>query len=203
MKDYKSKVNSYPSPKGEKWRVEYAYKTPDGVYHRSCKRGFDSFDQADNWRMRHLYRLIDEKEKEISIPIIMPAAEKAAKGRRIAVIATERTVRSAVFTKEISKISNADIIEFPAQRLVALVEGGCRDGRINNECDEELNRISKLVNEAEADTLILGCTHFSHLEKELQKSCNINTVSPAREGAIAMVNMITKSHTECGRSIYI
>ena len=65
MKDYKSKVNSYPSPKGEKWRVEYAYKTPDGVYHRSCKRGFDSFDQADNWRMRHLYRLIDEKEKEI------------------------------------------------------------------------------------------------------------------------------------------
>ena len=73
MSDYKSKVNSYPSPKGEKWRVEYAYKTPDGVYHRSCKRGFDSKDLAEKWEKRELYRLIDEKEKEKPPVILAPS----------------------------------------------------------------------------------------------------------------------------------
>ena len=64
MSDYKSKVNSYDTPNGVKWRVEYAYKTPDGVYHRSCKRGFDSQTKAETWEKRELFRLIDEKEKE-------------------------------------------------------------------------------------------------------------------------------------------
>ena len=80
MNDYKSKVNSYDTPNGVKWRVEYAYKTPDGVYHRSCKRGFDSRDKAEKWQMRELYRLIDEKEKEkppvsTSPAVVVPAME--------------------------------------------------------------------------------------------------------------------------------
>ena len=75
MSDYKSKVNSYNTPNGVKWRVEYAYKTPDGVYHRSCKRGFDSKDLAEKWEKRELYRLIDEKEKEK--PPVIPAAPVA------------------------------------------------------------------------------------------------------------------------------
>lgn len=81
MSDYKSKVNSYPSPKGEKWRVEYAYKTPDGVYHRSCKRGFDSKDLAEKWEKRELYRLIDEKEKEKPpvVPVPAPVAPKTTR----------------------------------------------------------------------------------------------------------------------------
>lgn len=150
-----------------------------------------------------VYASLDRWEREISLPIIKPAAQKAASGKRIAVIATERTVKSAVFSKEISKISSAQVVELPAQRLVALVEGGCRDGRINEECERELCRIADFTKEIEADRLILGCTHFSHLEKELQERCGIKTVSPAREGAIALANMITKSRTECGRSIYI
>ena len=105
--------------------------------------------------------------------------------------------------KEISKISSAEVVELPAQRLVALVEGGCRDGRINEECERELCRIAELTKEAQSDTLILGCTHFSHLEGELQKRCKIKTVSPAREGAKALTRMITKSHREGGRIIYI
>ena len=150
-----------------------------------------------------VHEFLDKEEREISLPIIRPAAQMAAEGRRIAVIATERTVSSAVFSKEISKISDAKVVEFSAQRLVTLVEGGCRDGRINTECERELCRIAELIADAEADTLILGCTHFSHLEGELQKRCNVKTVSPAREGAAALTRIITKSHGERGRIIYI
>ena len=150
-----------------------------------------------------VYHLLNVEEREIALPIIRPAAEKVAEGKRIVVIATERTVASAVFSKEISAISNATVMEFPTQKLVSLVEVGCRDGRISTECEKELCRIAELTKMANADTLILGCTHFSHLEGELQKRCKIKTVSPAREGAKALVRMITKSHGERGRNIYI
>ena len=150
-----------------------------------------------------VYASLSEWEREISLPIIRPAAEKAASGKSIAVIATEGTVRSGIFSREIAKLTDSPVVEFPEQRLVALVEGGCRDGRISAECDRELKNIAARVNEAKADTLILGCTHFSHLEKTLGETCNIRTVSPAREGARALVKLITKSRRECGRNIYI
>ena len=82
MSEYRSKVNSYNTPKGVKWRVEYAYKTPDGVYHRSCKRGFDTEKKAELWEKRELFRLIEEKEKEkppVPAPTIIAPALKSSK----------------------------------------------------------------------------------------------------------------------------
>ena len=150
-----------------------------------------------------VYEELDEWEREISLPIIRPAAKVAASGKKIAVIATERTVASGIFSRELENLGNTDASEFPAQKLVALVEGGCRDGKITAQCDEELSAIAEKVKSMGADTLILGCTHFSHLEGELQQRCKIRTVSPAREGARALVKLITKSRRECGRNIYI
>lgn len=150
-----------------------------------------------------VYDYLDEGEREISLPIITPAAKIAALGRKIAVIATERTVKSEIFSREIAKFSSSPVVEFPAQKLVALVESGCRDGRITHECEIELCRIKELVEESEADTLVLGCTHFSHLEGEFGRRCGIKTVSPAREGALALVKMIKNHRKERGRTIYI
>ena len=82
MSEYRSKVNSYNTPKGVKWRVEYAYKTPDGIYHRSCKRGFDTEKIAELWEKRELFRLIEEKEKEkppVPAPTIIAPALKSSK----------------------------------------------------------------------------------------------------------------------------
>ena len=88
MSEYKSKVNSYDTPKGLKWRVEYAYKTPDGVYHRSCKRGFESEKSAEIWEKRELYRLIDEKEKEkppVPATIPHPVLPKKNKKKKLSI----------------------------------------------------------------------------------------------------------------------
>ena len=150
-----------------------------------------------------VYDELDPWEREISLPIIKPAARVAASGKKVAVIATERTVASGIFSRELAYFGNTDALEFPAQRLVALVEGGCRDGMINSECERELERIASKVKSAGADTLILGCTHFSHLERELRQMCGVKTVSPAREGARALVNTIKEDRRESGRNIYI
>lgn len=144
-------------------------------------------------------------EREVSLPIIAPAARLAAhRGRRIAVIATEHTVSSHAFSREIGKISDCPIYEFAEQNLVRLVEGGCRDGRVSDECAHELSRISSAVRRVRADTLILGCTHFSHLEGELSRRLfGVRIISPAREGARELVKTLkTDRSRERGRTVY-
>ena len=147
---------------------------------------------------------LDECERAISTPIITPASRVAARGERIAVIATEHTVRSSAFGREIRRVSpTAKIFEQAEQRLVALVEGGCRDGRLSSECLGELERITEWVTDVRADTLVLGCTHFSHLEMTLGRMLpDIRIVSPAREGALALVRKYESTHRERGKTVY-
>ena len=95
MGEYKSKVNSYNTPNGVKWRVEYAYKTPDGVYHRSCKRGFDTEKKAELWEKRELYKLIDEKEREkppVPTPAVIAPAIKSSKANPLDTMTMDETI---------------------------------------------------------------------------------------------------------------
>ena len=153
-----------------------------------------------------VYSELSEWERKIATPIITPASRVAAEGERIAVIATEHTVRSGAFGREIRKFSQAnEVFERAEQALVAMVESGSRDGRISGECEGEIRQIAEWVTDIRADTLVLGCTHFSHLESTLGKMLPfVKIVSPAREGARAIKEKITvQNATGNGREIYI
>ncbi len=125
--------------------------------------------------------------KERSVPIIEPAARLAASSTRngnIAVIATERTVKSGAFGRAIKHVAPAfGVKESPAQELVGIAE------RIAaGECFDEfmLKRIKAVLDFSlsdGADTLVLGCTHFSHL-KEIIKSVtsDIKIIDSAKTG---------------------
>lgn len=153
-----------------------------------------------------IYSELSEWERKIATPIITPASRVAAEGERIAVIATEHTVRSGAFGREIRKFSQAsEVFERAEQALVAMVESGSRDGRISDECEGEIRQIAEWVTDIRADTLVLGCTHFSHLELTLREMLPcVKIVSPAREGARAIKEKITvQNATGNGREIYI
>lgn len=152
-----------------------------------------------------LHHLLSAEEREISTPIIAPAAALAAvSGRRIAVIATRHTVRQRAFSREISELSDAAVTEMAEQELVALVEGGNRDGRTDPVCKRYLADMARRVRGVNADTLILGCTHFSHLEGEIAGLLpKVRIISPARVGAMEIVRKITPSRDECGRVVYM
>lgn len=151
-----------------------------------------------------LYHLLDEWEREVSIPIISPAAEMVTMDSRIAVIATRHTVNISAFGTEIHKICDATVCEMAEQELVRLVELGARDGRISAECATELDRIADRVRRFCANSLILGCTHFSHLEGELaERLPDVKIISPAREGARAMSHRLGGTLPEEGKNIYL
>lgn len=145
-----------------------------------------------------VHSLLPSELQEISLPIIAPAARAASTFGTVAVIATKHTVSSRAFGKEIAALSDSRVFEFAHQELVALVEGGRKEA-----CRGELTRIKEEIYRVGAEALILGCTHFSHLEGELRELLpDINIISPAREGAVALTESLEYELPEGGRIIY-
>jgi glutamate racemase len=145
-----------------------------------------------------LYPYLDAEKRKRAVPIIAPAAERVGEFGRVTVIATEHTVASGAFTKEITeRYPHTRVTEIAAQRLVSLVEDGLSDGAIDARGDEYLTRLTERIKESAPDALILGCTHFSHLERELGRRLpSVKTVSPAREGARLLTKVINERVSE-------
>ena len=152
-----------------------------------------------------LYDSLPTWARDVSLPIIRPAAIKAAQvGQNIVVIATRHTCGISAFGGEIKRLSDARVIEYAEQELVTLVERGNRDGRLDSEGKEYLDRLSEKIRLSQADTLVLGCTHFSHLENEIHHRLpNIKIISPARVGAEKIVEIINSRNHENGKTRYI
>ena len=95
---------------------------------------------------------------------------------RIALIATDRTVEEGCFAP-----SGAEWELFPikAQPLVGIVERG-------EWSSPYIDRLILKIKATSPEGLILGCTHFSHLEKRfLREIPEIRIFSPADIGAVA------------------
>ena len=153
-----------------------------------------------------VHGMIESRLQNLSFPIIEPtarAAAKATKNGRVGVIATEATVRSSAFKKALLKYASIhEVLEIQTQRLVKMVESGARDGKLNNEEKNELKAMLLPFANGRFDTLILGCTHFPHLEREIASALGgINIISSSREGA----HEIAKEpfRRENGKTIYI
>ena len=151
-----------------------------------------------------VYPFLDEGSRQRTIPIIEPAADSAVGLHRITVIATEYTVKSRAFSDSVRKRNpDASVLEIPAQRLVSLVEGGARDGYLSEECREYLNGVASRAKDFGADGLILGCTHFSHLENTLRALLpEVKIISPAREGAKRLIRSC-ELLSGGGKNIYV
>ena len=153
-----------------------------------------------------LFGRMSEASKKIAVPIISPAAKSAARATvngRIAVIATSATVRSRAFTREIRTHRKANLLELEAQPLVAMVEGGARDGApLSRENEMLLDDILSPIRAFGADTLVLGCTHFSHLEEHISSRLEgVRLISPSREGAIEMAK--ATENRGSGKTVFI
>ena len=139
-----------------------------------------------------VYDLLKEDCKRLAIPIIKPVADaagKASENKKISVIATNRTVNTHAFKKAITV---AEVFELATQELVTMIDSGICD---NNADDNVRRKIKHLVSplfEAEADTLILGCTHFPALKGvigEIFAPYGVkNIIDTAEIGAKTLIN---------------
>ena len=151
------------------------------------------------------YLYLSEREKEVAVPIINPAAKRAvslSESGRIGVIATKRTVAEKAFSKAVNALSDsARVYEMETQIFVDLVENGARDGKLTQDESLKIQNALLPLRDKNIDTLILGCTHFPHIENEIRRYLNVKTVNPALEGALEIAKIANVS--ENGRTIYI
>jgi len=120
-----------------------------------------------------LYLLEEAWHKVPVIGVIEPGARAcvaATRNRRIAVIATEGTVKGGAYARAIRKLmADAEIVQQPCQVFVALAEEGWIGSAATLAAAEHY--LGPLFNgPAAPDTLVLGCTHFPVLAGVIRKT---------------------------------
>lgn len=132
---------------------------------------------------------LNELKKRYDIPIvgvIEPGARTAVSNtvnKKVGVIATEGTVESGEYRKEIARIDKEiKTFQVPAPLLVEYIENGILKG---DNLDSAIDGYLGPLIDAGVDVLILGCTHFPLIEKRiLSRSGNgIRVISSAVETA--------------------
>ncbi len=135
-------------------------------------------------------------------PIIGPtasAAMRAADGGRIALIATAATVASGAFDR---LLGPSLVRSVACPRLVGMVERGVKDGSLGTHDRAELEYTLRGIDGSGADTLILGCTHFSSLKNEIAASVEKYGIKNMIDSAsVAAAHMAALPRSGNGRGI--
>jgi len=112
-------------------------------------------------------------KNSFSVPIvgvIKPGTEEAlkrSKTKRIGVIATEATISSNAYKKEIKSLNkNAYVIQKACPLFVPLAENEWLKGEVTLRI---VRKYLQPVLKQKIDTLILGCTHYPLLKEAIQK----------------------------------
>ena len=154
----------------------YGEKSSDWIAARSlslcqylANKGCDAIVVACNTATAEAIKQIRET---LSIPIIgvepgiKPAAMRS-QNNIVGVLATEATLKSDKFNALLSTLpSDCQFIKQSGAGLVPLIESGKADGE---DALELLAKHLEPIQDAGADTLVLGCTHYPFLRKSIRK----------------------------------
>jgi glutamate racemase len=131
---------------------------------------------------------LGELRRRFSLPFVgtVPAVKPAAawsNSRRIGVLATRRTVEGDYLRDLVEKFaSGCEVVGLPANDLVAFVEYELHRASAVERIARATAEAAR-VRDARVDTVVLGCTHFLHLEAELRAAFGPDvTLVDSRDG---------------------
>ena len=125
-------------------------------------------------------------QKELPIPVIgviRPGAAAALStgAHRVGVIGTDSTIKNGAYEATLHDLQpDVEVVSQPAQPLVSIVEHG-QTGTAKAQL--AVDKSLQVFDHQTVETLILGCTHFPFLRKEIQQKMgsNVRLVDPAFE----------------------
>lgn len=168
---------------GDTARVPYGTRSPEIIYNfteqavdflfgEGCELIILACNTASSDALRKIQREYVPKNhpgKKV-LGVIIPASEDAfskSKNRRVGVMATEGTVKSGAFKRELLKVcSRVKIFQMACPLLVPIVEAGEENSMM---ADMVLRKYLKPLIDKKIDTLILGCTHYGILKRKIRK----------------------------------
>jgi glutamate racemase len=163
---------------GDTARLPYGTKSRDSIIQYSIQaadllvqRGVKCLVVACNTASSVALETLRERYAPLPVlGVVEPGAEAGCRismGGRIAVIATESTVREGAYQRAIlRRRPDAVVTALACPLFVALAEEGWTDGPIALAVAHRY--LDDLLAQQQPDTLVLGCTHFPVLAKVLQ-----------------------------------
>lgn len=139
-------------------------------------------------------------KRGVKVPVlgvIAPGAKCAAavsKNKKVAVIATESTVKSNAYPEHIKKLDKTvNAAQYACPLFVPVIEEGLLEGPIT---DLIIKRYLEPVKKYNADTVILGCTHYPVIKKSIAKlfGKNVRLVDSAEEIAKEAKNLLSRKN---------
>lgn len=149
---------------------------------------------------------LDDLRQSFDVPIIgvvEPTAESALKitrNKKIAVLGTPATVHSGSYVKALTGMDSAvETLAIACPLFVPLVENG------HIEPDDPITRpvvehYLKQAMEFEADTIILGCTHYPLLKRAIGEYVGdeVKLIDAGRESALALKAVLEQNNLLTG-----
>ena len=118
------------------------------------------------------------------VGVVMPGARAAVqetRNRRIGVMATEATVRSASYQQALHALdAGLEVFPVACHRLAPMIQEG---DVFSEEVEQAVRDCVRPIKEARADTVILGCTHYPLLSPMLRRLLgpNVSLINSAEE----------------------
>jgi len=170
----------------------YALQAVDELIRREVKAVVIACNTASAACLR------DARERYDILPlsgVIEPGAEAAVAATRtgrIAVLATEGTVRGGAYQREILKRRpDAQVTAVPATLFVALAEEGWTHGEVVTATARRYLAPLLVRAETAPDVLVLGCTHFPPLAEVIQQVAGeVRIVDSAITTAAALARLL-------------
>ena len=179
---------------GDTARVPYGSKSKDNIIRYS--RQIINFLKTKNVKAIVIAcntasaLALDVVREEFDVPIIgvvepgARAALEATKSKKIGVIGTEATIRSAMYEKIIKGFDgDATVVGKACPLFVPLVEEGFAKHKVT---EEIIDYYLASFMDTDIDSLILGCTHYPLLRSRIKEyvGAQITLVNPAYETAM-------------------
>lgn len=151
---------------------EFTKQAIDFLFSKNCQMIILACNTASSDALRKIQQEYLPKKhpgKKV-LGVLIPATENAVtktKNGKVGIIATEATIKSGAFGRELKKLnSKLKIFQKACPLLVPIVESGEHNSKI---ADIALEKYIKPLLVKNIDTLILGCTHYGILENRIKK----------------------------------
>jgi len=163
----------------------FTIQAVDFLFKNNCWLIILACNTASSEALRKIQReyLPKHYPKTKVLGVIIPTAEEAVKmaKKRVGVIATEGSVASKTFVKELKKLNpHIEVFQQSCPLLVPLVEANEENSPA---ADLILKNYLQPLIKKDIDTLILGCTHYGILENKIREITK-NKIAIINEGEI-------------------
>ncbi len=151
---------------------EFSIQAVDFLFEKGCQLIIFACNTASSKALRKIQReyLPKKYPGRKVLGVIVPASEAAVlktKNKRIGVIGTQATVNSKAFKRELNKLDpKIKVFQKACPLLVSMVEAGEHSSKKTKVI---LGKYLKPLIDKKIDTLILGCTHYGIMEREIKK----------------------------------